>query len=56
MIICICANISDSTIQKLLNSGLTLEEVVEESQIGAKCGKCLSHLYSHHHTIKVADD
>ena len=40
-------------IHRLLNSGLTLEEVWEELDIGVKCGKCLSHLYDHHHGVNT---
>lgn len=40
MKICICSNVSDRTIQQLVNSQLSIKEVADQLKISKNCGKC----------------
>lgn len=40
VISCICNNVSSSTIERLVEEGKNLAEIVEITQVGACCGVC----------------
>lgn len=40
MIICVCSNVSDKTIRKLIEEGHTAKEIVEITQACKSCHKC----------------
>lgn len=43
MIACVCLNITEKEIKKLLEKGLSLEEIKKKLKLGAECGTCLDH-------------
>lgn len=42
MIVCVCHAVSDRTIRTATASGLTLEEVRQQTGLGSSCGQCLA--------------
>lgn len=44
MYVCICAGLTDGRIQKLLESGLNLDQIREQTGAGSHCGKCIRDL------------
>lgn len=45
MIVCVCANLSEMQLAKLVQQGKTLIEIERETNAGLGCGKCLERLH-----------
>jgi len=41
MLICICKNVSHKKIETLKKEGKNIEEILEETEAGSDCGRCL---------------
>jgi bacterioferritin-associated ferredoxin len=40
MIVCLCKNVSDGHIKRLLSEGKSLQDIIRLSQAGTACGAC----------------
>lgn len=45
MLVCVCGNVSDATIEVLAREGMGFEEILEFTHASSQCGICLEQLY-----------